>query len=54
MMDPVTYEQVTVNRSLFGDQAKWLTDGMEVTLSILTDGEAVLGESRCRMAISVN
>ena len=43
MMDPVTYEQVTVERALFQDQSKWLTEGMDVSMSVLSDGEPVIG-----------
>lgn len=44
MMDPSTYEQVTVDQGIFGEQSRWLSDGMEVSMSILTSGEVVIGE----------
>lgn len=44
MMDPTTYEQLTVDASIFGRQKKWLTDGMEVFMSVLPDGQIILGK----------
>ena len=42
-MDPKRFDQVSVDRSLFGEQSRWLCDGMEVTLSLLKDGVPVSG-----------
>ena len=43
-----TYEQETVNRVLFGEQAKLLADGMEVILE-LYEGQALSGEQPGRV-----
>jgi elongation factor P len=39
-MDPVSYEQFTVAKSVLGEQAKYLQDGLEVILLVM-DGEAL-------------
>lgn len=39
-MDKETYEQVEVKKDVIGDQAKWLQDGMEVTIESF-EGEAL-------------
>lgn len=39
-MDPQSFEQFALARSIIGDQAKFLKDGMEVTL-IICEGEAL-------------
>jgi elongation factor P len=39
-MDPVSFEQFSVAKSVIGDQARFLQDGLEVTL-IVMDGEAL-------------
>ena len=43
LMDPERFDQVSMDRSLFGEQSRWLCDGMEVTLSLLQDGVPVSG-----------
>jgi len=37
------YEQISVDKAIFGDHEKWLTEGVEVSLQLLQDGEAVTG-----------
>lgn len=44
LMDTEQYNQIAVDKSLFGDQCQWLTDGVEVTVSMLQDGEPVKGK----------
>jgi elongation factor P len=39
-MDKETFEQVEVKKDVIGDQAKWLQDGMEVTIESF-EGEAL-------------
>lgn len=39
-MDPISFEQFTVPATVLGDQAKFLTDGLEVIL-IVGEGEAL-------------
>ncbi len=39
-MDKETYEQVEVKKDVIGDQAKWLQDGMEVTIESF-EGDAL-------------
>lgn len=39
-MDPVSFEQFPISSQAIGEQAKFLTDGMEVTL-IVSEGEAL-------------
>lgn len=39
-MDPVSFEQFSLSEDVMGDQAKFLQDGMEVTLMV-SDGEAL-------------
>ena len=38
------YEQVEVDKQIFGDQSRWLIDGLDVTVDILQNGELVTGE----------
>ena len=38
------YEQVEVDKQIFGDQSRWLIDGLDVTVDILQSGELVTGE----------
>lgn len=44
LMDPEEFTQVTVDEGIFGEQRRWLADGMEVTLSCLQDGSPIMGE----------
>lgn len=39
-MDPVSFEQFSVNRNALGEQARFLREGLEVTL-VLLEGEAL-------------
>lgn len=39
-MDPVTFEQFSVNRNALGEQARFLREGLEVTL-VLLEGEGL-------------
>ncbi len=39
-----SYEQFEVDKQIFGDQARWLIDGLDVTVDILKNGELVTGE----------
>ncbi|MDD5416067.1 MAG: elongation factor P [Candidatus Daviesbacteria bacterium] len=39
-MDPVSFEQFSISASVLGDQAKYLKDGLEVTL-IISEDEAL-------------
>ena len=38
------YEQISVDKSIFGDQERWLTESGEVSVQLLEDGEAVTGD----------
>ena len=38
-----SFEQVQVDKQIFGDQGKWLVDGLEMTVDILQSGEPVTG-----------
>lgn len=37
------YEQVEVDKQIFGNQAKWLVDGLGVSVDHLESGEALSG-----------
>lgn len=41
------YEQVEVDRQIFGDQARWLVDGLDINVDLLQSGEPVIGEEYC-------
>jgi elongation factor P len=41
LMDPVTFDQVSVNAATFGDTIKYLKDGMEV--NVIEHNEKILG-----------
>ena len=43
MMDD-EYEQIEVDKQIFGDQAKWLVDGLAVNVDHLDSGEPLSGE----------
>ena len=38
------YEQFEVDKQIFGDQSRWLIDGLDVTVDILQNGELVTGK----------
>lgn len=39
-MDPISFEQFSLSQQILGDQAKYLKDGLEITL-IVSEGEAL-------------
>ena len=39
------YEQVEVDKQIFGDQSRWLIDGLDVTVDVLQNGELVTGKT---------
>jgi elongation factor P len=51
-MDKETYEQVEVKKDVIGDQAKWLQDGMEVTIESF-EGDALSVELPDSVTVTV-
>jgi elongation factor P len=40
-MDPTSFEQFPLSQGIIGDQSKYLKEGLEVTLLVTSDGEAL-------------
>ncbi|GLJ23364.1 hypothetical protein SUGI_0442050 [Cryptomeria japonica] len=52
MMDPETFEQVELSKSIFGKRAAYLTDGIPITVSF-HEGKALSGQMPIRMTCTV-
>ena len=50
-MDPLDFQQESVDKQLFGDQHNYLVEDLEATLSF-HDGEVVAGNSHCYSSYS--
>ena len=45
------YDQVEVDKQIFGEQARWLIDGLDVTVDVLPSGELVIGQTLIRCTL---